>query len=192
MTNEQDDGPLWTDALGNDGTAFAALFDRHRPRVYRRAVSLTESIHDAEDITAAAFYELWRKRRSVTLVAGSVVPWLLVTTVNLARNHRRAVIRYRTLIASLPRDEASSPPVDAADVETRDRLRASVRGLGPVDAALLVLTGVEDVPVWQAAQALGLKPPAARVRLHRMRKRLQDELRDLRPNIRPATEGTSS
>lgn len=160
------------------------LFDRHHARVYRRSVSLTDNVHDAEDVTAAAFYELWRKRKTVPLVAGSVMPWLLLTTVNLARNQRRAAMRYDKLIGRLPRSEEAEPQVDAAEVEARDRLRASLRGLSPTDAALLVLTGVEDVPVWQAAQALGLKPPAARVRLHRIRKRLQNELHDLRPNVR--------
>lgn len=192
MINEQDDGPLWDRALRDDGAAFAALFDRHRSRVYRRAVSLTDGVHDAEDMTAAAFFELWRKRRDVRLVAGSIVPWLLVTTVNLARNNRRAAIRYRKLVDRLPRDEETSQAVDAADVEARDRLRASVRRLGPVDAALLVLTGVEGMPVWQAAQAVGLRPAAARVRLHRLRKRLQEELRDLHPNVRATPEGNYS
>lgn len=189
MTNEQDDGPLWAEALHNDGDAFAVLFDRHRARVYRRAVSLTDSVDDAEDVTAAAFYELWRKRKAVTLVAGSIVPWLLLTTVNFARNHRRAALRYQKLVSRLPRSNEAEPAIEATQLEDRDRLRASLRGLAPTDAALLVLTGVEDVPIWQAAQALGLKPPAARVRLHRIRKRLQIELHDIRPNVRTTTEG---
>ncbi|TDW42419.1 RNA polymerase RpoE-like sigma-24 subunit [Curtobacterium sp. PhB42] len=190
MKDEQDDGPLWTRAVRDDGAAFAALFDRHRPRIYRRALSLTEHSHDAEDITAAAFYELWRKRKSVTLVAGSVAPWLLVTTVNLTQNHRRAAARYRRLLEALPRDDAQAPATDAEDLEARERLRTTIRGLAPQDAALLVLTGVEEMPVWQAAQAVGLKPPAARVRLHRMRQRLQRDLHDLRPSVRNAPEGT--
>jgi len=192
VTNEQDDGPLWAEALHNDGSAFAALFDRHRARVYRRAVSLTDSIHDAEDVTAVAFYELWRKRKAVTLVAGSIVPWLLLTTVNLARNHRRAMVRYQKLIGRLPHSDEAEPAIEATQIDSRDRLRASLQGLAPTDAALLVLTGVEDVPVWQAAQALGLKPPAARVRLHRIRKRLQAELHDLRPNVQTTREGRLS
>jgi RNA polymerase sigma-70 factor (ECF subfamily) len=190
VKNEQDDGSLWVAALRNDGAAFAMLFDRHRPRVYRRAVSLTDSTHDAEDITASAFYELWRKRRSVTLVAGSAAPWLLVTTVNLARNHRRAALRYRKLIADLPRDAGLTPPPDAEDLELRDRLRISIQELTQTDAALLILTGVEGMPVWQAAQAVGLEPTAARVRLHRLRRRLRDDLHDLRPTIR-TTPGSS-
>ena len=191
MQDEQDDSATWARALRDDGAAFALLFDRHRPRVHRRALSLTENTHDAEDVTAAAFYELWRRRRSVTLVAGSVAPWLLVTTVNLTRNHRRAAARYRRLLDDLPRSDAVTPAIDAEGLEARDRLRDTIRRLSPVEAALLVLTGVEEMPIWQAAQAVGLTPPAARVRLHRLRKRLQHDLHDLRPSVRNAPEGTS-
>lgn len=188
---QDDDGPLWTRALSDDGTAFAELFDRHHPRVYRRALSLLGDVHDAEDVTAAAFYELWRKRRTVPLVAGSVLPWLLVTAVNLGRNSRRAAARYRKLLDRLPREEGHVDPVDPEDAEVRQRLEDSLRGLSPTDAALLVLTTLEDLPVWQAAAAVGLQPPAARVRLHRVRKRLRADLHDLDPTLRSAPGGTA-
>jgi DNA-directed RNA polymerase specialized sigma24 family protein len=80
---------LWELARHNDGDAFGALFDLHRDRVYRRARGLLEATHDAEDVTAAAFFELWRRRGSVRLDS-SVLPWLLVTVVNLARNVHRS------------------------------------------------------------------------------------------------------
>ncbi|WP_084815937.1 RNA polymerase sigma factor [Frondihabitans sp. Leaf304] len=188
--HDNDDGPLWALAQRNDGAGFAGLFDRHRPRVYRRALSLVADPHDAEDVTAAAFYELWRKRKTVALVSGSVLPWLLVTTVNLARNNRRAAGRYRSLLSKLPRSDEPAPAIDVEEIEIRQRLHAALQELSPTDAALLVLTTFEDMPVWQAAQALGLKPPAARVRLHRTRKRLRADLHDLNPSIRTAPEGT--
>jgi len=188
---QDDDGALWTRAQSNDGAAFAELFDRHRPRVYRRALSLLGDVHDAEDVTAAAFYELWRKRKTVPLVAESVLPWLLVTAVNLGRNSRRAAARYRKLLDRLPRDEEHVDPVEPEDAEVRERLEASLRGLSPTDAALLVLTTLEDMPVWQAAEAVGLRPPAARVRLHRVRKRLRADLHDLDPTLRSAPGGSA-
>jgi len=192
VNNDQDDGPLWARAQHDEGAAFAALFDRHRARVYRRALTLVDKHHDADDVTAAVFYELWRKRRSVTLVADSLLPWLLVTTVNLGRNNRRAAARYRALLARLPRQDEQVPQKDLEDIELTDRLRASLRGLSLGDAALLVLTSLEDVPVWQAAQSLGLKPSTARVRLHRIRQRLRVDLHDLNPSTSPAQEGVLS
>ncbi|WP_277526503.1 sigma factor [Arthrobacter sp. ES3-54] len=50
---------------------------------------LSRDRHDAEDIMATAFLELWRRRDTVRVVEGPVLPWLLVTTANAARNSGR-------------------------------------------------------------------------------------------------------
>jgi len=179
-SDPESEATTWSRAREGDGTAFAALFRQHQARVYRRASSLLGNVHDAEDVTAAAFFELWRKRRSVRLVEGTVLPWLLVTTVNLARNHRRGAGRYRALIASLPRDEAPRPEATAViDLEGEalgSRLAGAVAGLSSTDAALLTLTALDDISISDAAAAVGIKPGAARMRLHRARLRLKEAL----------------
>lgn len=180
---------LWERARRDDGDAFGRLFDLHRTRVYRRALGLVEDRHDAEDITAAAFFELWRKRRSVTPVNGSVLPWLLVTAVNVSRNLRRSTSRYEKFLRTAPRHPTPDEP-DAEIVETRERLAVALKELVPIDGALLVLVVLEEMPVAEAAEAVGLKPAAARVRLHRARARLRENLHDLDPRPRPA-EGVS-
>lgn len=180
---------LWERARENDGKAFGGLFDMHRDRIYRRALSLVDSRHDAEDITASAFFELWRKRHSVTPANGSVLPWLLVTVVNLSRNLRRSTTRYQRFLRSAPRSAPVESP-DAELLETRARLTASLRGLSSVDGALLVLTVLEGIPIAQAAEVVGLNPSTARVRLHRARARLRIDLHDLHPVSLP-TEGIS-
>ncbi|WP_223690463.1 RNA polymerase sigma factor [Leifsonia poae] len=184
-----DEAELWQRARQEDGTAFAALFDRHHARVYRRALALLGDVHDADDTAAAAFFELWRKRRSVPLVSGSVLPWLLVTTVNLSRNTRRSSARYRALLRDLPHPAPVAGP-DAELSETSRRLAEALLRLAPVDAALIVLTTLEDLPVMAAAESVGLTAPNARVRLHRARARLRVELHDLHPEIRPIVEGS--
>lgn len=118
----------WAEALSNDADAFAAIFDRHHDRVYRHALRLTENLHDAEDITAGAFLELWRRRKSVRVVGGSTLPWLLVTATNLSRNLTRGLHRYRMLIATLPRAEVGRSAEDAAEERIEDaRLATQVR-----------------------------------------------------------------
>jgi RNA polymerase sigma-70 factor (ECF subfamily) len=171
----------WAASLENDGNAFAVVFDLHRDRVYHHALRMTTNVHDAEEVVAAAFFELWRLRKSVRLVDGSVLPWLLVTATNLSRNLTRGVRRYRALIASLPRATEVRSSEDAA-LETIEeiRLAANVREaigtLAPNDAALIVLTAFEHYSPAQAAVALGITDGAARTRLHRARARLASAL----------------
>ena len=186
--SETTEADLWERARRDDGDAFAVLFDRHRARVYHRALGLLADPHDAEDVAAAAFFELWRKRRTVRIVQGSVLPWLLVTTVNLARNTQRSSARYQKVLRTMPRSADAAPP-DPQLIETRTRLASSLRQLTSVDAALFVLTAIEDLPIAEAAAAVGVKPSAARMRLHRVRTRLRTDLHDLNPTTRPAAEG---
>ena len=193
----EDEAALWQRAQSGEGDAFAALFRLHQSRVYRRALGLTGQVHDAEDVTAAAFFELWRKRRSVRVVNDSVLPWLLVTSVNLARNKLRGDIRHRRLISTLPRGSAPDAEVIALDNVQLDilgvRLSEALAQLTPDDAALLSLTVLDGLSVADAALAIGIKPGAARMRLSRARERLRLDLADDRHALGPlAFEGDRS
>jgi RNA polymerase sigma factor (sigma-70 family) len=174
---------LWASALAKDPQAYAAIFDLHSARVYRRALGLLGNTHDAEDVTAAAFFELWRKHRAVRLVGGSTLPWLLVTAMNLSRNHVRGLSRYRAAIAGIPRSLDVADPAEI--VEHRLDGVAALKSLGRTDAALLVLTAVEGLSTAEAAAALGLRPGAARMRLSRLRENRRLELN-------PLTQGENS
>jgi RNA polymerase sigma factor (sigma-70 family) len=192
--DSNDETAMWERARGGDGVAFASLFTRHQDRVYRRALTLVSQVSNAEDVTATAFFELWRRRNSVRLVEGSVLPWLLVTTVNLARNQSRASTRYRRLIASLPHEttvDAESVAITNVHTELLGvRLTVAIGRLSSQDAALLVLTVLDELTVADAASALGIKPGAARMRLLRARQRLQADLANDRPlTSRPTPEG---
>jgi RNA polymerase sigma-70 factor (ECF subfamily) len=169
-----DEATAWTAVLANDGDAFVAIFDKHRDRVYRHALRMTANVHDAEDVTAGAFLELWRRRKAVRVVDGSVLPWLLVTTTNLARNLTRRLRRYRTLIAALPRAEVARSAEDVAleEFEIAAKVRDALSGLSPSDAALITLTMFEHYSPAQAAAALDITDGAARTRLHRARTRM--------------------
>ena len=176
-----DEASEWAAALNNDAEAFAAIFDRHHGRVYRHALRLTENPHDAEDITAGAFLELWRRRKSVRVVGGSTLPWLLVTATNLSRNLTRGLHRYRTLIATLPRAEVGRSAEDAAEERIEDarlatQVREALATLSPSDAALITLTLLEHYSPSEAALALGISSGAVRTRLHRARSRLAGAL----------------
>ncbi|HQU00577.1 MAG TPA: sigma factor, partial [Acidimicrobiales bacterium] len=92
--------------------------------MFRHALRMTANVHDAEDVTAGAFFELWRRQKSVRVVDGSVLPWLLVTTTNLARNLTRGLRRYRALIDSLPRAQSVSSAEDVA-LEHFEELRVA-------------------------------------------------------------------
>jgi len=179
---DHDEAQLWSLARGGDALAFAAIFDMHRDRVFRQAVRLLDSSPDAEDVSASAFLELFRRRDDVRIVNGSVLPWLLVTTANLARNATRARRRYRAFLAKLPRESRGPDSADVAlsvvDLDLDPRLHRALRQLSEEDVALLTLVALEEFTIADAAAVLGLSPGGAKTRLHRARQRLRKTLPD--------------
>ena len=172
-----DEQQAWASALAGDGVAFGQIFDLHHQRVYRHALRLTVDFHDSEDIVAAAFLELWRRRQEVRVVDGSVLPWLLVVANNLCLNRGRAMRRHRAFIARLPRREEMSAAAETvalsrADLDVDPDLMSAIRRLSPSDQQLVGLIALEDFPISAAAQALGLTDAAARSKWQRVRQRL--------------------
>lgn len=170
---------LWSRVLRGDGAALGVVFDWHGDRVFRHVYAALRNSHDAEDATAAAFLELWRRRGSVRVVEGSVLPWLLVTAANCARNLARSKRRYGALLDSLPRGEhtasaeseavAGLPVLDTIDVALATQLRA----LSRMDYLLVMLTAVEGYSTSEAAAAVGISASAARTRLSRTKAKLR-------------------
>ena len=170
------DEVLWRRSVEGDGEAFGLLFDRHRDRVFRHASRITDGRQDAEDVLASAFLELWRRRATVLLVDGSVLPWLLATTTNLGRNTVRSTRRYRQFLDRLPRGEDSIDAMDASSLGVDPGLRTGLLLLEKVDAQLLALVSLEGLAVAVAAKQLGLSESAARNRLHRARATLREHI----------------
>ncbi|MFJ5957999.1 RNA polymerase sigma factor [Paenarthrobacter sp. NPDC092416] len=192
---ESQDDELWSRSLKSDGTAFGALFDRHRDRVFRHAYRLCGDRHTSEDIMASVFLELWRKRRTVVLVELSILPWLLVTTTNVARNANRSAFRYRRMLDSLPRqDEASAESGEAVYLQSaldKDVIDA-LQTLPTMDLQLISLVAFEGYTITAAAELLKLTPAAAKSRMHRARLKMKDALPLPRPRTHYAMEGKGS
>ncbi|MDR6685342.1 RNA polymerase sigma-70 factor (ECF subfamily) [Arthrobacter sp. 1088] len=180
---EADEEALWARSLEGDGQAFGALYDKHSDRVLQHAYRLIGDHHDAEDVMAAAFLELWRLKSKVRIVEGTIAPWLLVTTTNLARNSTRATRRYRRLLESLPRTPSTALAPDPHTVldplATLDpKLEGALRVLSLGDLRLVSLVVFEGYTIAAAANLLDLKPGAAKTRLHRARERMKAVLMD--------------
>jgi DNA-directed RNA polymerase specialized sigma24 family protein len=143
----------WRDACSGDGLAFGRVFDRHADRIARHAVRLVPSAADVEDVVAVTFMEAWRRRGSIRFVDGSMLPWLLVTATNSARNISRAARRHRALLGRLPPAAASSGPADDGD---EGLAQLSLRSLSVPDQQLIALCDLYGYSTAEAATVLGV------------------------------------
>ncbi len=173
---EEADEDIWRRVLAGDSWSFGVIWDRHKDRVFAHVLRGGVTRHDAEDVAAMAFLELWRRRSHVRFVDGSVLPWLLVTTRNVARNVARSRRRFEKFLATLP------PPVPVDDAaraisehedERLTAMRDALASVKPIDADLLAMTAIEGFSIREAALATGISETAAKTRLSRLRRRLK-------------------
>ena len=178
MRSENTDEPaLLVRARDGDPDAFGDLFDLHRDRVFRHALRLTPSAHDAEDVTGMVFLEAWRRRDSMRDVNGTVIGWLLVTANNVSRNLSRSSRRYQHVLTVLPMPENTpdhGPAVDdRLDADPRRiALRHALSRLPRRDQDILTLCVIEELSVAEAAAVLQVAPGTVKSRLSRAKARL--------------------
>ena len=146
LTDESD----WSEALRGDGEAFGRIFDRHRARVTRHCRRLVDVPVDADDLVSVVFLEAWRHRRSLRFVDGSLLPWLLVTATNSARNLARKTRRYREVLEGIPpKIHEGTDPADRHDSDAQEALKR----LSINDQRVISLCILEGFSEKDAAQA---------------------------------------
>jgi RNA polymerase sigma factor (sigma-70 family) len=153
---------------------FETLYRETYPRVlsYARA---TASEADADDAVAETYMIAWRRQRDIP--RGAELGWLVGVTRRVLANARRGRRRAGALHALLdlqPRAPGPDPVERVLDGE----LRTALRALSPLDREALLLVVWFDLSATDAAMALGLTPPAFRMRTARARRRLRAELQD--------------
>lgn len=180
-TDDPTDGQLWSSAAAGSGAAFGVLFDRHARAVYNHCFRLTASWSAAEDLTQSTFLQAWRKRTKVRLERDSSLPWLLAVATNVARNHRRGVLRRLRLAGRVPAEHAVADHADdvAARVDDERRMArvlAAVRRLPRNQQEAVALCIWSEVSYSDAAAVLGIAEGSVRARVSKARSRLADAL----------------
>lgn len=121
---------------------------------------------DAQDLLAETFLVAWRRRDDLPS-AGQQRAWLYGTARRLLLAHQRTRTHHESAI-----DCAQPELAVAASLGVEQVVRGVLAELPEADRDLLTLTAWEHLTVAEAGQVLGIQPTAARVRLHRLRRRL--------------------
>ena len=164
--------------LGGDTEAFRGLMRRHASGVYALVYRLVGNAHDAEDVVQETFLRVYRELNRFD-AARSFRTWLYTIAANCAKNALRTRSR-RGLAGAF--EGTDSPP--AAETARRAVMRGELRGrldaaleLLPARAAALVrLHYTEGFTTAEAAEVVGMNEGAARVALHRARRKLREFL----------------
>lgn len=151
---------------------FDALYRLARSKILTYALRRSSSLEDAADIAAETFAIAWRRLDQVPSGEEAVL-WLYAVARNLLRKEHQRGQRRCELIervaCNLPDDALRCPPGDEDGLVALLCLRA----LPEDDREVLMLGAWEGLRPAAIARVLGCSPGAARVRMHRARRRLQ-------------------
>ena len=174
-----DDEELVRLARDGDRAAFSELVVRHQNEVFTLALRLVGDRELAADVAQESFLRGWR---ALPKFRGDArfSTWIYRITVNTASSLRSRAARRRTErlddLVFEPRATGLSPERAGEVAELRPRLEEALAVLTTETRAVVVL---KDVYGWthpEIGDHLGITVTASKVRLHRGRKRLREEL----------------
>jgi RNA polymerase sigma-70 factor (ECF subfamily) len=176
-------------ARDGDHRAFEELVRRTAADTFTLARRLVSDDDDARDVVQEAYL---RAYRSISRFRGDAqfTTWMYRITTNCAsthlgkrRRHRHEELDEEVDVADV---RAEHDPVAAADASLlRQRLEAAIAELPPRLRAVVVLRDVYDLNHAEIAEELGISESAAKVRLHRARRKLRTQLFPLAGEAEP-------
>src|SRR5687768_12789178 len=176
----QDVAQLVTAARGGDREAFDELVRATHAETFTLALRLTGNEEDARDVVQDAYI---RAYRAIGRFRGDAQfsTWMYRITANCAATYlgRRSKHRHDVLDDTVPvadprTDHDPQLRADASDL--RNRLARALDDLPPRLRAVVVLRDIYDLPHESIAAELGISESAAKVRLHRARNKLREQV----------------
>jgi RNA polymerase sigma-70 factor (ECF subfamily) len=153
------------------------LFDNEAPRLYSLALRLCRNDQDAQDMVQEVFLQAQRRWSTYR---GDAAPstWLYAIAAHACKTRLRrkggADRRAPAMSQLAPWTEATiaalpAAPGAAIDHEATEAVHAAILKLPEPFRQSLIFKDILDLPVADAAQALGIKPATLKTRVHRAR-----------------------
>lgn len=173
-------------------SAWATVYERHAPAVFRAAFRVTANRPAAEEVTQALFLDVWHRPTTFDPTKGSLRPWLATIA------HRRGVdwVRQETARRTRERQDFEAPTSNSPNVEetvmasmTAERIQLALHDLCDTESAPIRLAYFGHRTYRQVAEDLGLAEGTVKSRIRTGLHHLAQALRD--PPVDP-TENASA
>ncbi len=174
---QRPDEQLYRLMKNGDSAAFAELYDRREPGLFRYALHMTGSAAAAQEIAHDVFLHLMSLTCRYEEERGSLEGWMY----GVARNLVRALRRKGPV--EEPVDQAVHHDIlgELIDGENVAALHAAIRELPEAYRDAVILCDLEERNYDEAARLMNCPVGTVRSRLHRARGLLAGKLRRLKP-----------
>jgi RNA polymerase sigma-70 factor (ECF subfamily) len=161
---------------------FDAAVATHGRKVFTLAVYLLADRQEAEDVTQEVLVRLWRRGGEVS--AGKIGLWLMRVTRNacidaVRRRRDRGRISIDEARGAELFDHAPGPESKAHASQLGTRVLEALEKLNEPGRSVVILREIQGLSYREIGEVLEMPVNNVRVTLHRGRRRLRDELREV-------------
>lgn len=162
-----------------DSEAFAHFYKRHVGKTISFAVRRCGSGSEVADLVSAVWLEVLRCRTNFDPRRGRAVAWMLGIAANLSASETRRFRREQEILEKLGGQRSIAPDelaqldeaIDAA--ATFRKLADRLGELSIAERSVTELVLLDGLSPMEAAEALGIRPATARMRLARGKAKLR-------------------
>ena len=148
---------------------FQSLYESYASEVYRFAFWLAGDSVEAEDVTSETFIRAWTK--STTIHTETLKAYLFAIARNVflerRRKHKRQVI-----LEDIYPDKSPGPDKVVESQLELVQVQHVLQTVPEIDRAAFVLRVQHELPYAEVARILGLSLSSAKVKVHRIRRKL--------------------
>jgi RNA polymerase sigma factor (sigma-70 family) len=184
--------------IASDPDAFEGFYREHLEAVQRFVARRVDDPYLTADLTADVFLAAIDSAHSYRPGRVKPIAWLYGIARNVVAGERRRTGREHSARRRLPPSAELVEEDDLARLHERidaqadsRRLYTAMGRLAEGERAVLELVVLEDLSASDAARALGIGAVAARVRLHRARRLLQQDLGPREVDAKPRVSEAS-
>lgn len=175
MTNDPD-VPIIDKVLAGEQSLYAELVNRYKSYAYTIALKIVLNRVEAEEVAQDAFVKAYHNLKSFHRES-KFSTWLYRIVFNTAISYRR---KNRPDFQSIETTRLSHGHEGEDRLERTDKrrfLEAAMNRLNQADRTALTLFYLEEFSLEEIAEVTGMQANTAKVRIHRARQRLADELK---------------
>jgi len=149
--------------------SFKDLYEDYAAEVYRFSLWLVGDSFEAEDITSETFVRAWSRIQTIRTETLKAYLFTIARNIYLEQ-HRKG--KRQVVLNDIYPDPAPQPDKVVESQLDILRVQRFLQTLPEIDRAAFVLRVQHQLPCAEIARVLGLSLPAAKVKIHRVRKKL--------------------
>jgi RNA polymerase sigma-70 factor (ECF subfamily) len=170
-----------------DRSAFQALVERHKKKIYFLAYDVVGNHHDAEDISQEVFIKMFRSIKTFRRDA-KMSSWLYQITVNTSIDHLRRKsskplksmddldkTNFQEKLAG-SRNAAINPEQSAEAVIMQNRVSQALQKVSPRERSVFVMRHYNELKTREIAEILNVSQGTVKALLFRAIRKLRKEL----------------